>query len=94
MQPSHSSRVSADWHSSTLPIKWAVQRRVLRKTSPDSHCVNAMGVKSREYVLELQAQGPPPPGRAIHPHVTIFTVVLALPAKERREGQGHQLLIE
>jgi hypothetical protein len=57
MQPSHPSRVSADWDSSTLPIKWAVQRRVVRKMSPDSHYVNAMGVNTREYVLELQAQG-------------------------------------
>jgi hypothetical protein len=42
-----------------LPIKWAVQRRVLRKmsASPDLHYVNAMGVNTREYVLELQAQG-------------------------------------
>jgi hypothetical protein len=57
MQPSHPSRVSADWHSSTLPIKWALQQRVLCKMSPDSHYVNAMGVNTREYVLELQAQG-------------------------------------
>jgi hypothetical protein len=57
MQPLHLSRVSADWHSSTLPIKWAVQRRVLCKMSPDSHYVIVMGVNTREHVLELQAQG-------------------------------------
>jgi hypothetical protein len=34
-----------------------VQRRVLRKMSPDSHYVNAMGVNTREYMLELLAQG-------------------------------------
>jgi hypothetical protein len=57
MQPSHPSCISTDWHSSTLPIKWAVQRRVMRKMSPDLHYVIAMGFNTREDVLELQAQG-------------------------------------
>jgi hypothetical protein len=53
MQPTHRSRLSADWRTGTLPIKWAIQRRVLRKACPDAHYVNALGVNARHFVLEL-----------------------------------------
>lgn len=57
LQPTHPSRLSADWRVGKLPIKWAIQRRTMRKVCPDAHYVNALGANAREFVLELHKQG-------------------------------------
>jgi hypothetical protein len=57
LQPTHSSHISADWCTGELPIKWAVQWRVIRTACEDTQYVNILGVTARQYVLELGRQG-------------------------------------
>ena len=57
MQASHPSRLSADRYRGTLPIKWAIQRRTLRKASQDAHYVNCVGLFAHQFVLECADRG-------------------------------------
>ena len=57
MYPSHPSRLTSSRKTGALGIMWAIQRRVLRKFSVDTHYVNALGLYAREFVLDCAAMG-------------------------------------